>query len=90
MSFLSFSQCFLGGFFRPQFTGNETNVALIVGVTGGAVLLLIVVIVLGIALVKIKNKRASKGTYSPSRQEISGSRVEMDNILKLPPEERLI
>ncbi|XP_038063463.1 protein crumbs-like isoform X2 [Patiria miniata] len=73
-----------------KFIGNPTNWALIGGVTGGAVLLLIIVIILGIFLVKVKNKRATRGTYSPSRQEISGSRVEMDNILKLPPEERLI
>ncbi|XP_022085321.1 protein crumbs-like isoform X2 [Acanthaster planci] len=72
------------------FIGNETNWALIGGVTGGAVVLLIIVIVLGIFLINVKNKRATRGTYSPSRQEISSSRVEMDNILKLPPEERLI
>lgn len=76
--------------FLLQFIGDQTNWALIGGITGGAIVLLIVIIVLGVFLVSVKNKRATRGTYSPSRQEISGSRVEMDNILKLPNEERLI
>lgn len=41
-------------------------------------------------IIVAKNKRATRGTYSPSRQEMSGSRVEMGNVLKPPPEERLI
>ncbi|XP_033643609.1 protein crumbs-like isoform X1 [Asterias rubens] len=73
-----------------KFVGDQTNWALIGGVTAGAIVLLIVIIVLGVFLINVKNKRATRGTYSPSRQEISGSRVEMDNILKLPNEERLI
>ena len=41
-------------------------------------------------LVMARSKRATRGTYSPSRQEMSGSRVEMGMHLKPPPEERLI
>lgn len=37
-----------------------------------------------------RKKRATHGTYSPSRQEMAGSRVDMRSALKLPPEERLI
>lgn len=37
-----------------------------------------------------KNKRATRGAYSPSQQETAGSRVELGNVLKKPPEERLI
>ncbi|CAG0915687.1 unnamed protein product [Notodromas monacha] len=37
-----------------------------------------------------RKKRATRGTYSPSRQEIYGSRVEMGAVMKPPPEERLI
>ncbi|XP_035217057.1 protein crumbs-like isoform X1 [Stegodyphus dumicola] len=37
-----------------------------------------------------KKKRATRGTYSPSRQEMFGSRVEMNHVMKPPPEERLI
>uniref|UniRef100_A0A4X2KC28 Protein crumbs homolog 1 n=1 Tax=Vombatus ursinus TaxID=29139 RepID=A0A4X2KC28_VOMUR len=36
------------------------------------------------------NKRANQGTYSPSRQEKEGSRVEMWNMVQPPPMERLI
>ena len=37
-----------------------------------------------------RNKRATHGAYSPSRQETAGARVELGNVLKKPPEERLI
>lgn len=37
-----------------------------------------------------RNKRATRGTYSPSAQEYCNPRLEMDNVLKPPPEERLI
>uniref|UniRef100_A0AAX7SKQ7 Uncharacterized protein n=1 Tax=Astatotilapia calliptera TaxID=8154 RepID=A0AAX7SKQ7_ASTCA len=36
------------------------------------------------------NRRATHGTYSPSRQEKEGSRVEMWSITQPPPMERLI
>lgn len=41
-------------------------------------------------LVMARNKRATRGTYSPSAQEYCNPRLEMDNVLKPPPEERLI
>ncbi|CAL1529767.1 unnamed protein product [Lymnaea stagnalis] len=37
-----------------------------------------------------RSKRATRGAYSPSQQETMGSRVELGNVLKKPPEERLI
>jgi protein crumbs len=37
-----------------------------------------------------RSKRATRGTYSPSAQEYCNPRLEMDNVLKPPPEERLI
>lgn len=37
-----------------------------------------------------RNKRATRGTYSPSAQEYCNPRLEMDNVLKVPPQERLI
>ncbi|XP_068079104.1 protein crumbs homolog 2b isoform X1 [Danio rerio] len=37
-----------------------------------------------------RKKRRSEGTYSPSRQEAAGARMEMGSVLKVPPEERLI
>ncbi|KRT83956.1 EGF-like domain containing protein [Oryctes borbonicus] len=56
----------------------------------------VVIIVLGLAialtvLVNIaRSKRATRGTYSPSAQEFCNPRVELDHVLKPPPEERLI
>lgn len=43
-----------------------------------------------IFLMAARKKRATRGAYSPSQQETSGSRVELGNVLKKPPEERLI
>lgn len=37
-----------------------------------------------------RKKRQSEGAYNPSAQELSGARLEMDSMLKVPPEERLI
>lgn len=41
-------------------------------------------------LITTRKKRATSGTYSPSRQEMTGTRVELGNVWKLPPTERLI
>lgn len=45
---------------------------------------------LTVFLMMARKKRATRGTYSPSQQEYCNPRVEMDNVLKPPPEERLI
>jgi len=37
-----------------------------------------------------RKTRASRGTYSPSHQELEGSRIDFESMLKVPPEERLI
>lgn len=37
-----------------------------------------------------RQKRATRGVYSPSQQEYCNPRVELDNVMKPPPEERLI
>lgn len=60
-------------------------IAPIIGVT-----LLIVMITLMVFFMMARKKRATRGTYSPSRQEMFGSRVEMGHVMKRPPEERLI
>ncbi|XP_037806370.1 protein crumbs isoform X4 [Lucilia sericata] len=54
------------------------------------VLLLVCAGLLVTFLVMARNKRATRGTYSPSAQEYCNPRLEMDNVLKPPPEERLI
>jgi len=52
--------------------------------------LFIIVSFLGVLFMMARKKRATRGTYSPSAQEFSNPRVEMDNVMKPPPEERLI
>ncbi|XP_063155949.1 protein crumbs homolog 1 [Candoia aspera] len=58
----------------------------------GSVTLVLLLIFLLAVIVSIitANKRATQGTYSPSRQEKEGSRVEMWNMVQPPPLERLI
>lgn len=57
---------------------------------------IVVIVVIGLAiglavLVNVaRSKRATRGTYSPSAQEFCNPRVELDHVLKPPPEERLI
>ena len=63
------------------------------GIVIGSVVAATVLIVAGVLTVFLtmaKKKRATRGTYSPSRQEMFGSRVEMGHVMKPPPEERLI
>ncbi|XP_072367573.1 protein crumbs homolog 1 isoform X1 [Scyliorhinus torazame] len=68
---------------------NKVNIAAIVApcVIGGVIVL---AIILTFLIVKLREKRQTEGNYSPSNQEQTGSRMEMNNTLKLPPEERLI
>lgn len=52
--------------------------------------ILLTVIGLTFVLLTARKKRQSEGAYSPSSQELAGARLEMDSMLKVPPEERLI
>lgn len=86
--------CVLICVFNSQITAKEdgpstTDIAIIV-IPVVVVLLLIAGALLGTFLVMARNKRATRGTYSPSAQEYCNPRLEMDNVLKPPPEERLI
>lgn len=68
---------------------NYREIALIVG----PILLILLIGGMGSLLVLLmmaRKKRATRGTYSPSNQEFCNPRVELDNVLKPPPEERLI
>lgn len=65
------------------------DIALIVGPIA-FILLLALVISLVMFFMMARNKRATRGTYSPSSQEYCNPRVELDNVMKPPPEERLI
>ncbi|KAF7216714.1 protein crumbs homolog 2a [Nothobranchius furzeri] len=54
--------------------------------------LCMVILIIGLTsmILSAKKKRQSEGVYSPSTQELAGARLEMDSMLKVPPEERLI
>lgn len=68
---------------------NVADIALIVGPIV-AILMIAAGISLSVFLMMARKKRATRGTYSPSSQEYSNPRVELDNVMKPPPEERLI
>ncbi|XP_064617081.1 protein crumbs-like isoform X2 [Liolophura sinensis] len=68
---------------------DDNTISIIVGSVVGFLVLVIIICVI-VFLVMARNKRATRGTYSPSRQEMSGSRVELGHVIKPPPEERLI
>ncbi|CAI9573998.1 unnamed protein product, partial [Staurois parvus] len=55
-------------------------------VVGGLILIGILIFI----LLKVKEKRQTEGTYRPSNEEQTGSRIPPNSALKLPPEERLI
>lgn len=70
-------------------SGGEINILYIII---PIVLAIVIALAAGLSiLVKVaRNKRATRGTYNPSAQEFSNPRVELDYMLKPPPEERLI
>ncbi|XP_041429989.1 crumbs 2, cell polarity complex component S homeolog isoform X2 [Xenopus laevis] len=69
---------------------REAKASTLVGSAIGTGMLFILLSVIAAVLVTMRKKRATQGTYSPSHQEKDGARVEMWNVLKLPPTERLI
>ena len=73
---------------RSTLEPNLKLVAIIVPIV--AALLLIALIGSVVFVMMARNKRATRGTYSPSRQEMFSPRVEMGQVMKPPPEERLI
>lgn len=63
---------------------------LVVAVPLACLCVLLLVIGLAVMVLTARRKRQSEGAYSPSAQEVAGARLEMDSMLKVPPEERLI
>ncbi len=61
-------------------------------VAAGALVLLLLATLVGCLtfVFMARSKRATRGTYSPSRQEMTGARLPPNDALKRPPEERLI
>ncbi|XP_060890101.1 protein crumbs homolog 1 isoform X2 [Labrus mixtus] len=75
---------------QTDLTSGGLSSDLLLSVSLASVVLLLVLIFTSIGLVMTLNRRATHGTYSPSRQEKEGSRVEMWSIIQPPPIERLI
>nr|XP_023859579.1 protein crumbs homolog 1 [Salvelinus alpinus] len=73
-----------------QLTSEGLTADLLLSVSLVSVVLLLALVSISVGLVVALNRRATHGTYSPSRQEKEGSRVEMWNIAQPPPVERLI
>ncbi|XP_072285600.1 protein crumbs homolog 1-like isoform X2 [Pyxicephalus adspersus] len=69
---------------------RKAQASSLVGSAIGTGMLFILLFVIAVVMITMRKKRATQGTYSPSRQEKEGARVEMWNVLKLPPTERLI
>ncbi|GAB6032299.1 hypothetical protein CHUAL_010938 [Chamberlinius hualienensis] len=87
--------CICDDGYEGKFCNDESQSldAQTLGIVVGSVIaatILIIIVALAVFLTMAKKKRATRGTYSPSRQEMFGSRVEMGNVMKPPPEERLI
>jgi len=70
-------------------SSQPAEVALIVGpIVGG--MAFIALIGLLVFLVMARRKRKGEGHYRPAKQELTSPRLQLDNMLKIPPEERLI
>lgn len=76
--------------FTLQVTPVDLTSDLLLSASLVSVLLLVVLVLTSVGLAAALGRRASHGTYSPSRQEKEGSRVEMWSITQTPPTERLI
>ncbi|KAK7888605.1 hypothetical protein WMY93_024165 [Mugilogobius chulae] len=71
-------------------TSQGLTSSLLVSISLLSVVMLLLLVLTSVGLVVALNRRATHGTYSPSRQEKDGSRVEMWSITQPPPMERLI
>uniref|UniRef100_A0A663FDC3 Crumbs cell polarity complex component 2 n=1 Tax=Aquila chrysaetos chrysaetos TaxID=223781 RepID=A0A663FDC3_AQUCH len=71
-----------------SYTGERCDINVTAEVACGSLLLLSIGLIF--MILTARKRRQSEGTYSPSQQEVAGARLEMDSVLKVPPEERLI
>ncbi|ETN82634.1 hypothetical protein NECAME_01919 [Necator americanus] len=82
------------GYTGPQCSTlvSERKVLSLSYILGPMVAVLTVLMILGCTLLAfvVRGKRALHGHYSPSHQERNGARLQMNSMIKLPPEERLI
>jgi protein crumbs len=70
-------------------SSNAVDIIIIVAPIVGLIII-VAAVGLSVFITMARKKRATRGTYSPSQQEYCNPRVEMDNVMKPPPEERLI
>ena len=79
-------------YFTSQYnlqSSQTEELALIVGpIVGG--MAFIALVGLAIFFVMARRKRKGEGHYRPAKQELPPPRLQLDNMLKIPPEERLI
>lgn len=78
-----------GSLCRVKSSRHAGDVALIVGPVVGGMFFVAIVGVL-VFLIMARRKRRSEGKYKPASQELTSPRLQLDNIIKPPPEERLI
>jgi len=70
-------------------SSSSEELALIVGpIVGGMAFIALVGLI--VFLVMARRKRKGEGHYRPAKQELTSPRLQLDNMLKIPPEERLI
>lgn len=70
-------------------SSRAEELALIVGpIVGGMAFIALVGLL--VFLVMARRKRKGEGHYRPAKQELTSPRLQLDNMLKIPPEERLI
>uniref|UniRef100_A0A8C6T4S2 Crumbs cell polarity complex component 1 n=1 Tax=Neogobius melanostomus TaxID=47308 RepID=A0A8C6T4S2_9GOBI len=81
---------FAGDVCEIDLTAQGLTSGLLLSLSLLAVVLVLLLVLTSVGLVVALNRRATHGTYSPSRQEKEGSRVEMWSITQPPPMERLI
>ncbi|XP_068445617.1 protein crumbs homolog 1 isoform X2 [Clinocottus analis] len=81
---------FAGDTCQTDLTPEGLTSHLLLSISLASVVLLLALVLTSVSLVVALNRRATHGTYSPSRQEKEGSRVEMWSITEPPPMERLI
>ncbi len=75
-------------FFISQSSKSE-ELALIVGpIVGGMAFIALVGLL--VFVVMARRKRKGEGHYRPAKQELTSPRLQLDTVLKVPPEERLI
>ncbi|XP_077442159.1 protein crumbs homolog 2a isoform X2 [Vanacampus margaritifer] len=63
---------------------------LVMAVTLLSFCMLVLIFGVTFMILTTRKKRQSEGAYSPSSEELAGARLEMNRMLKVPPEERLI